>query len=96
MSTTSSFTAYDGQTFTSEDQHRLAKAFGELGQRGAIGLLSNSWTEETVAMYESHGLRVDQVFCRRSINRDPTKRGPVPEVMATNFDWSAQRLVAQA
>ena len=96
VSTTASFTAYDGQTFTAMDQHRLATAFGELGRRGAIGLLSNSWTEETVELYQSHGLVVDQVFCRRSINRDASKRGPVPEVMVTNYDWAAQQIVAQA
>ena len=96
MSTTASFTAYDGQTFTTSDQHRLAEAFGQLEGRNAVGILSNSWTEETVALYESHGLFVDQVFCRRSINRDPTKRGPVPEVMVTNYDRATVQLKARA
>ena len=96
VSTTASFTAYDGQTFRTEDQHRLANAFGQLSDRGASGILSNSWTNETVALYESHGLNVDQVFCRRSINRDASKRGPVPEVMVTNFERAEVRLTAQA
>ena len=96
MSKTASFTAYDGQSFGESDQLRLAKSFQQLSERNAVGILSNSWTSETVALYEEHGLFVDQVFCRRSINRDPKKRGPVPEVMVRNFDWIASPAVAQA
>lgn len=96
MSTTASFTAYDGQTFTTSDQQRLADAFGQLEARNAVGILSNSWTPETVELYESHGLYVDQVFCRRSINRDPSKRGPVPEVMVTNYQRATMQVQARA
>ena len=96
VSKTASFTAYDGQSFVEADQIRLAQAFEQLRERDALGILSNSWTPETVALYQEHGLFVDQVFCRRSINRDPSKRGPVPEVMVRNFDWVAAATAAQA
>ena len=95
MSKTASFTAYDGQSFGESDQIRLAQSFQQLSARDAVGILSNSWTPETVTLYEEHGLFVDQVFCRRSINRDASKRGPVPEVMVRNFDWVAAPAVAQ-
>ena len=95
VSKTASFTAYDGQSFGEPDQIRLAKAFEQLGARESLGILSNSWTPETVALYQEHGLFVDQVFCRRSINRDASKRGPVPEVMVRNFHWSASATAAQ-
>lgn len=96
VSKTASFTAYDGQSFGETDQRRLAEAFQQLSARDAFGMLSNSWTPDTVALYQEYGLEIDQVFCRRSINRDPSKRGPVPEVMVRNFDWAPAPVVAQA
>ena len=68
-------------------QQRLAKAFAQLPDQGAWGLLSNSWTDDTVALYEGEGLFHSQVLCRRSINRNAAKRGPVPEIMVTTHCW---------
>ena len=89
MSSTANFTAYDGQSFKEDDQERLARAFRELRGQGAHGVLSNSWTSETVALYERHELFFSQVYARRSINRDASKRGPVPEIMVTTHPWEA-------
>ncbi len=81
VSKTSRFNFYDGQVFGPPDQRRLSEAFGALPERGAFGLLSNSSTEETRALYEPFDLRLVQ--CRRSINRDPAKRGYVDEILVS-------------
>lgn len=96
VSKTASFTAYDGQTFQEADQRRLAQAFSQLSTRGGVGMLSNSWTPETVALYEEFELKVDRVYCRRSINRNAKGRGPVAEVMVRNFDLAEDQWVRQA
>jgi DNA adenine methylase len=88
LSDTSYFTAYDGQPFKTDDQQRLAECFAGLTDQGAQGILSNSWSENTVELYESHGLHHSQVMCRRNINSNAAKRGPVPEIMVTTFEWS--------
>ncbi len=87
LSDTAYFTAYDGQPFKADDQQRLAKAFAQLPNQGGWGLLSNSWTDDTVSLYEGEGLFYSQVLCRRSINRNAAKRGHVPEIMVTTHCW---------
>ena len=99
LSDTSYFTAYDGQPFKTEDQERLAECFHALTDQGAKGILSNSWSDNTVELYERHGLHHSQVMCRRNINCNASKRGPVPEIMVTTFPWSpavSEPIVAQA
>ena len=88
MSATANFTAYDGNRFTMADQERLASAFAGLARQGATGILSNSWTDETLELYARHGLYYGQVFCRRNINRNGAKRGPVPEIMVTTHPYN--------
>lgn len=83
VSRTSSFTAYDSLPFGPAEQARLAAAFEAAGIRGAIGLLSNSKVPETVALYRAHKFKLRTVSVRRSINRDPSKRGPVQELLVS-------------
>ncbi len=96
MSDTACFTAYDGNPFRTEDQERLAEAFANLPSQGARGILSNSWTDQTVELYERHDLHIGQVFCRRNINRNGANRGPVPEIMVTTHEWAPEEEVALA
>lgn len=83
LSDTAYFTAYDGNPFRTDDQERLAASFAALREQGARGVLSNSWTDGTVELYARHGLHYGQVFCRRNINRNAARRGPVPEIMVS-------------
>jgi DNA adenine methylase len=83
VSKTASFNCYDGLAFGVDEQERLAGCFAALPDQGAYGILSNSWTDETLELYERHGLYIDAVEARRSINSKGSGRGPVPEVMAT-------------
>ncbi len=87
VSKTASFNCYDGLVFGPEEQERLAGCFAALEGQGAYGILSNSWTDETLELYERHGLYIDAVEARRSINSKGGRRGPVPEVMATTRAW---------
>ena len=96
LSDTAYFTAYDGQPFKTDDQQRLAEAFTRLPEQGAWGLLSNSWSENTVSLYEGAGLFHSQVHCRRSINRNAAKRGPVPEIMVTTHCWQPDETIVTA
>jgi DNA adenine methylase len=91
LSDTAYFTAYDGNPFRTDDQERLAASFAALRGQGARGVLSNSWTEGTVKLYESHDLHYGQVFCRRNINRNAAARGPVPEIMVTTHREAAEQ-----
>ena len=87
LSDTAYFTAYDGQSFRTEDQVRLAECFTALSSQGAKGILSNSWSDNTVSLYGEKELHFSQVHCRRNINCNAAKRGPVPEIMVTTFPW---------
>ncbi len=75
----SSFTHYDGQPFTEKEQRQLEGFFRGLEARGVRGLLSNSSTPETRALYE--GLKINKVQVRRNINRLKSGRGPVEELL---------------
>jgi DNA adenine methylase len=90
LSDTAYFTAYDGNPFRTDDQERLAASFAALRDQGARGVLSNSWTEQTVELYNRHGLNCGQVFCRRNINRNAAGRGPVPEIMVSTHAQAAE------
>lgn len=83
VSATSSFTSYGADDFKPDDQRRLADAFRALDAKGAKVMLSNSDTPFIRELYE--GYRIEQVWCRRAINRDAAKRGAVSEVVVLNY-----------
>lgn len=74
-----SFIAYDPFAFGPEDHERLRDVFRSLPERGMYGVLSNSDTPETRALYA--GLPREFVQVRRLINRDGNGRGPVSELL---------------
>ncbi|MEZ4464862.1 MAG: DNA adenine methylase [bacterium] len=84
VSKTSSFTAYDGNRFGTEEHSRLAATFEALPERGIRhAVLSNSWTDETRSLYRRRrGMNATSVQVRRSINRNGAGRAPVPELLA--------------
>lgn len=83
VSDTSSFTAYQAGGFNQTHQERLAEVVKELDRQGVFVLLSNSDTPAARALYE--GLRIDQVFARRSINSKASGRGAVAELLVRNY-----------
>jgi DNA adenine methylase len=79
VSATASFTAYDGLTFTPEDQARLAIVARGLALAGANVVASNSDTERVRGLYEDFALHEVQVA--RRISRSIHKRGRVGELV---------------
>ncbi|MNY04336.1 Modification methylase DpnIIA [compost metagenome] len=83
VSSTSNFTSYGADDFKPDDQIRLAAAFRRLDAKGCKVMLSNSDTPFIRELYEDY--RIEQVWCRRAINRDAAKRGAVSEVVVMNY-----------
>ena len=84
LSATSSFTAYTGNGFDSDDQARLASVVRELSGRGCWVLANNSDTPLVRELYRD--FNIDFVTASRSINSDGNGRGPVNELVITNYD----------
>jgi DNA adenine methylase len=80
---TSNFVGYGKLGFGERDQGDLANEFRRLAALGARCVLSNSdcsWVRE---LYE--GFNIRSVSARRNVNSKGDKRGPVGEVIVTNF-----------
>ena len=84
LSATSSFTAYTGNGFDSDDQQRLASVVRELSDRGCWVLANNSDTSLVRELYADFNINV--VMASRSINSDGNGRGAVNELVITNYD----------
>lgn len=78
-----SFTAYSKFDFTKEDQKRLADCFSELSNRGVKCMLSNHNTKNIRSLYSNFNIYV--IEAKRMINSKATGRGPVEEVIITNY-----------
>ena len=89
VSETSRFTSYTAADFTWDDQVRLADVALEASSRGAAVLISNSGNADIEALYRERGLHVAQVTAARSINSDPSRRGPVHEILAASYEFPA-------
>jgi DNA adenine methylase len=83
VSGTANFTAYSEAGFRRDDQLRLRDVFAALDKRGCKLMLSNSDVPFLRSLYAD--FRLDTVLAPRAINRDPTKRGAVPELVVRNF-----------
>jgi DNA adenine methylase len=84
VSSTSSFTHYTGQTFSADDQYRLAEVFFALQERGCYVMLSNSHTSLARELYRDARL-ADVVHASRKINCDGKKRGNVEELIVCSY-----------
>lgn len=83
ISVTSSFTSYNLDGFTREDQVRLKELFVDLDQRGVHVLLSNSATDFILDLYRDY--RVEIVTANRAINSKAEGRGKIAEVLVRNW-----------
>jgi DNA adenine methylase len=83
VSETSNFTAFTAGKFGPAEHEALADLAIDLKRRGGHVLLSGSDTPESVALYESRGLRVEHVLARRNINSKGGGRGVVGEILVT-------------
>ena len=90
LSRTSAFTSYSKNSFDDGEQRRLAEFYRNIDSKGAKLMLSNSdpknenpedkFFDELYA-----GFNVERVLARRSINSKAHKRGPVREIIVTNY-----------
>ncbi len=83
VSQTASFTAYDRNGFSQEDQTRLRDVYKALDRRGSKLMLSNSDVPFIRDLYKD--FNIDTVAAPRAINCDAKKRGKVSEVIIRNY-----------
>ena len=85
LSTTSNFTNYSKVGFGVADQERLAQTFHRLASRDCRLMLSNSSAPLVYELYGGRGYNLIEVKARRSINSKAGRRGPVTELLITNY-----------
>jgi DNA adenine methylase len=86
VSSTASFTGYTADGFSHDDQSELARVYADLTKKGVMVLASNSDTDFVNDIYGNiEGVTLHKVSARRSINSNAKKRGPVGEVLITNY-----------
>lgn len=81
LSKTSNFTEYSGTSFTTSDQIRLAEYALEATSRGALCIISNHKTNESLEVY-SKASRIQGIRVSRQINCKSAKRKTAPELLA--------------
>ncbi|RME78267.1 MAG: DNA adenine methylase [Chloroflexi bacterium] len=84
LSKTSSFTSYTETPFGEEEQQALASVFRELDHRGCKLMLSNSWVDDTLALYKDFNCIA--VKASRAINSNPEGRGKIRELLVLNYE----------
>ena len=83
LSKTANFTAYQKRGFGMDNQERLADVFDELSVRGVFAMLSNSNGEWVHGRYSDY--KIAEIEAARQINSVSTRRGPVGEIVVTNY-----------
>lgn len=78
-----SFTSYSKDSFGKEEQARLARVFDELSKKGVKCMLSNHNTKYINELYKNYDIHV--INARRNINSKGNARGPIEEVIITNY-----------
>ncbi len=90
VSETANFTDYTSDGFDYSEQKRLAKVCRELTDRGVYVMVSNSYTQEVLDLYE--GFYVHTVKANRFINSKADRRKGISEVIITNYEVWVERL----
>ncbi len=90
LSKTANFNSYAKSVFTDREQKELAALFRKLDQKGALLMLSNSDPRNTDAKDDFfdklyHDFHLARIPARRMINSNAKKRGPVNEIVVTNY-----------
>jgi DNA adenine methylase len=83
LSVTSSFTAYTKQGFDYSDQEALREVCHRLDRKGVFFMLSNSSNPRMLELYSD--FTVQTVSATRAINSKASDRGPVSEIIVTNY-----------
>ncbi len=83
-SQTANFTSYHAKGFTYIDHIMLRDVARQLSERGVYVMLSNSATALVRDLYGDNFI-LTEIKARRTVNRDPTKRGKVGEYLISNY-----------
>ena len=91
LSATSSFTSYSKQDFTDEDQTALADFYRQMHDRGALLMLSNSDPHNVNPLdcfFDDlyNGFNIYRIQAMRSISSKGDGRGPLSEILVTNYE----------
>ena len=78
-----SFTAYNENNFDRNAQIRLCNVFKELDKKGVYLMLSNHNTSFIQTLYKEFNIHI--VKATRMINSKSSERGPIEEVLITNY-----------
>ena len=81
LSDTADFTAYQADGFSLEDHQRLCEVARKLVERGVHVLLSASFTEGTLALYDNSDFDLIEVQAKRAINSKAEHRGAISELL---------------
>ena len=85
LSETANFTSYTKDNFGKESQIKLQEVFKKLDDRGCKVMLSNSYNDYILDLYE--GFKIITLTAKRAINSDASKRGKIKEILVLNdFD----------
>jgi DNA adenine methylase len=83
LNETSHFTSYTKYGFGRDEQVILRDTFKELSDRGVCCLLSNSYCDFILDLYEDFA--INTVMANRSINSKAEGRGKIKEVLVRNY-----------
>ena len=83
LSKTAMFTNYVVEAFGEKDQKELVQVATTLSEKGCLFMESNSNTDFVKNLYKD--FKIQEVWARRSINREKSKRGAITELVITNF-----------
>lgn len=85
LSATASFTSYSKDSFSEEEQKRLARFCRQVSAKGAKFLLSNSDRKD--GFFEEHykGFTIERVKASRQINCKASGRGQIDELIIINY-----------
>ncbi|SFS00803.1 DNA adenine methylase [Anaeromicropila populeti] len=84
ISYSSSFTGYTNNGFGMNQQIELKEICDKLNKRGVNFLLSNSYCDFILELYQNFTIK--QVSAKRAINSNASKRGDVEEVLISNYE----------
>ena len=83
ISDTANFTSYTKHNFGLDDQKELYNTFKELHEKGCYVMLSNSYCDFILDLYEEFNIHT--LKAKRAINSDASKRGEIKEVLILNY-----------
>jgi DNA adenine methylase len=85
LSETANFTSYTKDNFGKDSQIKLRDVFKTLDERGCKVMLSNSYNEFILDLYNDFKIVV--LNAKRAINSNASKRGKIKEILVmNNFD----------